>query len=79
MKILHLISGLGIGGAENTLYNLIKSDSNNNHIVVSLSNPIYFEKKLKKINVKVINLNFKSSILNNIFKLITLIKKINQI
>jgi glycosyltransferase involved in cell wall biosynthesis len=75
MKILHLISGLGMGGAENTLYNLIKSDSNNNHIIVSLSNPIYFEKKFKKINIKVINLNFKSSILNNIFKLISFIKK----
>ena len=49
MKILHLISGLGMGGAENTLYNLIKSDLNNNHIIISLSNPMYFEKNLKKL------------------------------
>ena len=46
MKILHLISGLGMGGAENTLYNLIKSDSNNNHIVVSLSMSITSHKIL---------------------------------
>ena len=26
MKILHIISGLGMGGAENTLYNLVKND-----------------------------------------------------
>ena len=75
MKILHLISGLGMGGAENTLYNLIKSDLNNNHIIISLSNPMYFEKKFKKINIKVINLNFKKIYFKNIFKLISFIKK----
>ena len=75
MKILHIISGLGIGGAENTLYNLVKHDSSNIHVVVSLSKPIFFEKKIKKANVKVFNFDFKKSFLKSFYNLICFIKK----
>ena len=75
MKILHIISGLGMGGAENTLYNLVKNDLVNKHIVISLSKPLFFEKKFRKINVKVINFNFENSFLKNFFKIIIFIKK----
>ena len=44
-------------GVLKILYNLIKSDLNNNHNI-SLSNPMYFKKNLK-INIKVINLILK--------------------
>ena len=36
--ILHIIVGLGDGGAEATLYKLIINDKKNKHIVISLSN-----------------------------------------
>ena len=36
MRILHIISGLGLGGAESTLYNLVKYDyKKNTHIIIS--------------------------------------------
>ena len=38
MKIVHNITGLGEGGAETQLYNLVTNDKSNNHIVVSLTN-----------------------------------------
>ena len=75
MKILHIISGLGIGGAENTLYNLVKNDNHNNHIIVSLSKPIFFEKKLKKINIEVFNFNFKKSFIKNFKDLLIFIRQ----
>ena len=37
MKVLHIISGLGDGGAEGVLYRLCISDEDNCHVVVSLS------------------------------------------
>ena len=36
MKIVHIITGLGDGGAENTLYKICKYDYSNKHIVISL-------------------------------------------
>jgi hypothetical protein len=43
MKIVHIINGLKGGGAENTLYKICKHDSNNTHIIISLTkNGKYF-------------------------------------
>ena len=39
MKILQIITGLGNGGAENTLYKICKYDKLNDHIVISLLGP----------------------------------------
>ena len=36
MKIVHIITGLGDGGAEHTLFKICKYDYLNKHIVVSL-------------------------------------------
>ena len=36
MKVVHIITGLGDGGAENTLYKICKNDHHNKHIVISL-------------------------------------------
>ena len=37
MKIIHIITGLKDGGAENVLYKICKYDNYNNHIVISLT------------------------------------------
>ena len=41
MKIVHIITGLGDGGAEHTLYKICKYDKSNNHIIISLINDFY--------------------------------------
>ena len=75
-KILHIISGLGKGGAEKILYSLILNDQLFQHEVISLSNENFYKAKFDKINVSVKSLNLKRGKLGlvSIFKLIKFIK-----
>ena len=50
MKIVHLISGLGLGGAEKNLTEIVLSDTKNENIIISLTEANYFHKKIKKKN-----------------------------
>jgi len=52
LKIVHLISGLGAGGAERTLVNLITSDKKHKHFVIYFSNNTFFLNELKQHNIK---------------------------
>ena len=74
MKILHIITGLGDGGAELTLYKICKYDTSNKHIVISLKDKGKYFSLLKKLGIEVycLNMNFFS-----IYKFFFLIKKIN--
>lgn len=78
-KILHLIVGLGDGGAENTLFKLISNDINFNHVVISLTSLDKYGVLLKKRNIKVYALKFQKRRFNFIplFKLIKISYKIN--
>ncbi len=60
MKIIHIITGLGDGGAENTLYKICKYDKLNDHIVISFKKSGKYLPLLKELGVKVycININF---------------------
>lgn len=77
MNVLHVITGLGNGGAEAVLYNLCKFDHDNNHTVVSLMNDDKYGSLLEKIGVNVICLNLKpgSITLTAFTNLISIIKK----
>ena len=59
MKIIHIITGLGDGGAEHTLYKICKYDIKNKHIVISLKEPDKYFSLLKKLSIEVVCLNFK--------------------
>ena len=59
MKILHIITGLGNGGAEHTLYKICKYDNSNAHIVISLKGPDKYFSFLKKIGIKTYCLDIK--------------------
>lgn len=76
MKILHVITGLENGGAENTLYKICKYDKKNQHIVISLTGKGKYYSILKKINIEVYCLNLK---FYSILKIINLIKLLNLI
>ena len=71
MRIVHIITGLGDGGAEHTLFKICKYDSKNQHVVISLKDTGKYYSLLKKINIEVHSLNFK---FYSLFKFIILIR-----
>ena len=73
MKIIHIITGLGDGGAEGVLFNICKNEINNTHIVVSLMTEGKYGALISKLGIKVYCLNIK---LNPffIFKIFSLMK-----
>ena len=78
MKILHIINSLNKGGAEGNLYRLCeyhkkKYKKKIKITIITLINNGYYEKKLKKLGVKIIPLNFsiKKKIYEFIKKIIT--------
>ena len=64
MRVLHIISGLGNGGAEAILFNLCQSSSDDEHIVISLLDEGKYGSMLKDIGVEVHALNFSYKKLN---------------
>lgn len=77
MKILHIITGLGDGGAEHTLFKICKYDDINKHIVISLKSPEKYFLLLKNIGVDVYCLNLKFYSVFKFFLLIKLIRFLN--
>ena len=59
MKILHIITGLGDGGAEHTLYKICRYDNSNKHIVISLKGQDKYFSLLKNLGIQVHCLNLK--------------------
>jgi len=76
MKILPIITGLGDGGAEHTLYKICKYDKSNNHIIISLINIEKYYSLLNKLGIKVYCLNLK---IYSIVKFIYLIKLLKNL
>lgn len=76
MKIVHIITGLGDGGAEHTLYKICKYDKSNKHFVISLKNPDKYYSLLNKLGIKVYCLNFKIYSIKKFFYLIKLLKNL---
>ena len=81
MKILHIIVGVGNGGAENTLLKVCSSNNSQfSHEVISLTRNSELLSNFKKKGIKVTFLNFKKRSLNilQLYKLFKLIKLINS-
>ena len=53
MKILHIITSLSYGGAQETLYNIISNQKshNINHVVLSLRGPSKYTTLIKDRNI----------------------------
>ena len=73
MRIVHIITGLGDGGAEHTLFKICKYDNINKHIVISLKGPGKYFSLLNKSGIKVYCLNIKFFSMHKIFSLIKLL------
>ncbi|MDC3244823.1 glycosyltransferase [Gammaproteobacteria bacterium] len=78
MRVLHIISGLGDGGAEAILYRLCKFDKQNNHVVISLMGEQKYGPMLSEIGIDVYTLNNSSKKIK-VFSIITLYKLINKL
>lgn len=59
LKILHIISSLGNGGAEKTLFKICKYDNQNFHSVISLMDNGKYGHFLKSMNIKIHTLEMK--------------------
>jgi len=82
MKILHIINSLNKGGAEGNLYKICKAHKKKykNKIdltVITLLENGYYEKKLKKIGIKIIPLKLDRK--NKITSFLKKIKKIREV
>ena len=78
MKVLHIITNLGNGGAENVLFRLVTSDRGNNHIIISLMDHGIYGARLEDLGftVEVLNMSRASISLKGLFKLYKLILSI---
>ena len=76
MKVVHIITGLGDGGAEHTLYKVCKYDTINQHIVISLKDDGKYFSLLKKLGIEVYSFNFKLYSINKFFSLIILLRSL---
>ena len=75
MKVIHIITGLGDGGAERTLFKVCKYDVLNDHIVISLKGPGKYCSLLNKSGIKVYCLNIKFFSIHKFFFLMKLLYK----
>ena len=73
MRVVHIITGLGDGGAEHTLFKICKYDDINKHIVISLKGSGKYFSLLKKLGIKVYCLNIKFLSIHKFFFLIKLL------
>lgn len=74
MKIVHIITNLGDGGAENTLFKICKYDKSNEHIVISIKSTGKYAPLLKRSGIKVYCLNFKFYSFLKFFLLIKMLR-----
>lgn len=80
MKILHVITGLGVGGAERTLYNLLENGLAKRHeiYVLSLTNEGVYGSRIRELGVHVSALNMARSltVISVIWRLRKLVRKV---
>lgn len=79
MKVLHIITGLRLGGAEGVLFNLVSNDKINKHYIISLTNKSYYSEFFFKIGIDVHHFNFfdRSRLIKNFMNLVTVIRDIS--
>ncbi len=78
LKILHIITGLNLGGAETMLYKLLKSSPKTDaHVVISLSGKGFYYDKIQALGVSVYCLSAKKNPFALFFRLHKIIKKEN--
>ena len=77
MKVLHIITGLGDGGAESMLFKLVTHSPNTENIIISLMDEGKYGQKLKEFNTKIKTLNMQRGSISffTLLKLYKIIRK----
>ncbi len=75
-RVVHLVNGLGLGGAQTMIYQILKYKSDNDieYTVVSLGENFFYETLIKKLGVQVLNVSFRKNPVLAIVKIIKIIK-----
>lgn len=75
-RVTHLITGLGKGGAETMLYQVLKyrTDREITHQVVSLGGAHYYEGPIRELDIPVTELNFRSRPASDFLRLVKLLR-----
>ena len=79
-KIVHIISGLQVGGAERSLFNICNSSLNDSfkQYVICLGNKGYYSQKIEEIGLEIYHINFNSwHFVKSLIRFITVLKKIS--
>jgi len=78
MKVVHIISNLNNGGAEGVLYRLCKSDTIQNHIVISMTGEGKYKLMLRNVGIDVycLNMNNNRAYFKGFLKLLKLLRKL---
>ena len=76
MKVVHIITGLGDGGAEHALFKICKYDIANKHLVISLKGPGKYFSLLSKLGIKVYCLNVRFFSIHKFIFLIKLLRSL---
>ena len=76
MKVVHIITGLGDGGAEHVLFKICKYDIANKHLVISLKGPGKYFSLLNKLGIKVYCLNVRFFSIQKFIFLIKLLRSL---
>ena len=76
MKIIHIVTGLGDGGAEHTLFKICKHDIKNKHIVISFKKYGKYFSLLNKLGIKAYCLNASFFSIHKFFFLIKLLQSL---
>ena len=83
MKIVHIITSMNKGGAETSLFKILKYSSSANadirHNIISFSNTNYYEKEIKELGYNFYKVNFKNKFFFyyyffSLYKLLKMIK-----
>jgi len=77
VRVLHIITGLGDGGAEGVLYRLCRYDTKTNHIIVSLMDEGKYGSMLQDLGIEVYCLNMPAGkpTISGLWKLLGLIRR----
>jgi len=79
-KIVHIISGLQVGGAERSLFNICSSSLNDSfkQYVICLGERGYYSHKIEEIGLEIYHINFNSwHFVKSLMRFISILNKIS--